>query len=118
MSGGDNFGVLGELVHDGEDGGVSMGLGKGTNKVIGEVLPWCLGYFEGLEWGGTVLLYGFVLLAFGTALNISLYRFKEVWPVVVSLNEFLGLVHSWVACCWMVMVLLEDGLLDGAVAGY
>ena len=33
-------------------------------------------------------------------------------------DEFLGLVDSWVACCWVVVVLLEDGLLDGTVTGY
>ena len=118
VSSGDDFGVFGEAVDDGEDGGVSMGLGKGSDEVVGEVLPGCLWYVEGLEWRGTILSDGFVLLTFGAALNVSLYGFEEVWSVIMSLNEFLGLVDTWVACCGMIVVLLEDGLLDGTVTGY
>ena len=118
MAGWDDFCVLGEAIDDGEDGGVVVGLGKGADKVVGEVLPGCLWYFEGLEWCSAVLSDGFVLLTFGTALDVSLYGFEEVWPVVMSLDEFLGLVDAWMAGGGMVVMLLEDGLLNGTVTGY
>ena len=69
------------------------------------------------EWGGNRICVSFVLLAYGTALNIFRHILYKTWPPELRGNKLVSLKVSGVSSSLMIMTVGEDGAPEGVCQG-
>ncbi len=85
--GGDEDTLLGEVVHDNQDGGEAGGRWKLLNEVHRYGVPWALGDRELFEQAVRLVVRGFGMGTGGTGGHVVLNECANAWPGIIMADK-------------------------------
>ena len=106
------------MVYHNQKGIKASGRGKVGDGVTRDLLEGagCRGVSGG-ERGNSGVSVSFVLLAGCTAFDIFMDVKGKAWPLELSCDELVSFQVSGVACSFVIVATLEDGVVKGFIIG-